>query len=544
MSADNDLKSQRDRFLAFAFASADFLIEIDREGKILFTSGATKFFTGHDDNGLYHTDSRKLFSANDIAILEGMQKKAHAGSKQGPYLVTIKNPAEETPGVRAFISGFSIEEKGSLYISVAKGDGLLRIMGFEADAPPKISSSADFETLIAKKIPELMAAGANADMTLLELAGLKEQQSKLDEDSWSSFMSSIAEVVMAASIDGETAASLEDGKYVILQEAGAKDVTATLEEKIKNVAKKFKMDDIIDIKSKTVEGDLSSLTEREATRAIIYTMNKMEKDGLENCGDDLKKSFKFFLEENTNKIKNLKNIISHQRFSIHFQPIVELNTLNVTHHEVLARFNTEDSPYELIVLGEDVGIAPDIDMSVCRQTLKYADKHKKDNIGKLAVNLSGVSIQNEQFVASLIKTLKEYPDAAKHVLFEITESSNIKNLDMVDGFIQQLRKAGHQVCLDDFGAGAASFQYLHKLSVDGVKIDGVYTKAILNSPRDATMIKNLTQMCHELDIYVVAEFVETEDQSKYLRDIGVDKGQGWLFGKAQPEVVSLLQKQG
>lgn len=543
MSDDHDLKSQRDRFLAFAFAGADFLFEIDREGKISYASGAAKFFTGHDDTALYRMDYRKLFAPDDIPIVESMHQKAHAGTKQGPYLIGFKSLADGAAGRRAFISGFSMSEEKTLYVSVVKGDALLRVMGFESEnKKPQIAGTADFEHLISQKIPELMAAGSNADVTLLELEGLKAQRGRLDSNNWSSFMSSIAEIVMESSIDGAMAANLDDEKYVILQKAGTEENVAAIEKKIMDVAKKFKMGDVINIKSKTLEGDLPSLTEREATRAIIYTMNKMEKEGLENCGDDLKKSFSLFLEENTNKIKNLKNIISHQIFTIHFQPIIDLNTLKVAHHEVLVRFNTDESPYDLIVLGEDVGIAPDIDLSVCRQTLKYADQHRKDNIGQLAVNLSGVSIQNEQFVKTLLGTLKQYPDAAKHVIFEITESSNIKNLDLVNDFIQQLRTAGHQVCLDDFGAGAASFQYLHKLNVDGIKIDGSYTRRILNSPRDATMIKNLTQMCHELDVFVVAEMIETEDQARYLRDIGVDKGQGWLYGKAEPHVLSLLQK--
>ncbi|MDD3021598.1 MAG: EAL domain-containing protein, partial [Alphaproteobacteria bacterium] len=81
----------------------------------------------------------------------------------------------------------------------------------------------------------------------------------------------------------------------------------------------------------------------------------------------------------------------------------------------------------------------------------------------------------------------------------------------------------------------ASFQYLHKLNVDGVKIDGAYIRKVLNSPRDATMVKNMVQMCHEMGVYVVAEMVESEEQRVFLDSIGVDKGQGWLFGKAEPE---------
>ena len=88
-----------------------------------------------------------------------------------------------------------------------------------------------------------------------------------------------------------------------------------------------------------------------------------------------------------------------------------------------------------------------------------------------------------------IRSYYEYSGAAKSLMFEITESSEIKDLDKVDGYIQELRGKGYPVCLDDFGAGAASFQYLHKLQVDGVKIDGAYVRNVLTSTRDATMVK-------------------------------------------------------
>jgi EAL domain-containing protein (putative c-di-GMP-specific phosphodiesterase class I) len=93
---------------------------------------------------------------------------------------------------------------------------------------------------------------------------------------------------------------------------------------------------------------------------------------------------------------------------------------------------------------------------------------------------------------------------------------------------------GFKVALDDFGAGAASFQYLQKLEVDVVKIDGKYVKKILTSERDAAMIKNLIQMCKDLGVKVVAEFVEDSAQAEVLRNMGADYAQGYLYGKAEP----------
>ena len=527
--------------MGFAFAGADFLMEIDSQGRVVFTSGATRFFTGRDDKSLQGTDLKALFADDDVPLVATMCSNAKAALKQGPYLVSIRHVDNLENKARVFISSFSFENNGSLYMAVSKSDSLLRVMGFEHESTYQktISSAQEFENQIEKRIPELIARGKDIDLKLVQLDGLEGQKSKVGNESWQSFIADIGQVVLDASLDGEMAARLEDGKYVLVQGRGIEE-GEDIEKKIIDIATFYNLGDAIDLKTKTIEGNLPSLSAREASRAILYTINRMEKSGIETCDDDLKKSFASFLSENTAKIKNLKKVISHQLFQICFQPIVDLRTRRVVHHEVLTRFDEDSSPYEMIVLCEDIGIAPDMDLSVCRQTLKYADMHRKKNIGPLAVNLSGASIQNEAFFEALTGTLNQYSDAASHIMFEITESSSIGNLDLVDKFIQTLREMGHQVCLDDFGAGAASFQYLHKLHVDGVKIDGAYTKTVLTSPRDATMIKNLTQMCHELDIFVVSEMIETEKQAEYLRDIGVDKGQGWLFGKPQKDTVSIL----
>ncbi len=537
-TADIDLKSQRDRFLAFAFAGADLLIEINHNGKVVFASGAIKSLTNHEEKDFIGTNFADLFRGVDETTINIIRQNTKVGKKIGPYLVSIKNqdPQKEK---QVFLSSFSIVNNGSIYVTVSRVEGLLAILGLSDKAPPIIASTEDFEEILRKKMPDILSSGQDISMQVLQLNGIESYKSKMDKKNWMGLMADISQLVMDSSIDGETAVKVDNEKFVLLKDE--KNSEDLLQEKILKIAQNYNITESLNIQSKTIEGDMDSLSAREATRAILYTINKMEKDGLDGCDDNLNESFKEFLKENTNKISKLKNIISLQNFKINFQPIVYLADKKISHHEVLVRFEGTASPYDMIVMGEDVGIAPDIDLSICKQTLKYIDMNrKKTEIGKLAVNLSGASIQSDTFVDKLLSTLKEHPEAAAHLTFEITESSEITDLDKVNNIIQKLRKNNHAVCLDDFGAGAASFQYLQKLHVDGIKIDGAYVKSILSSPRDASMVKNITKMCHELDVYVVAEMIETEEQWRFLNDLGVDKGQGWLFGKPLPDPLSTI----
>ncbi|MEM9470216.1 MAG: EAL domain-containing protein, partial [Pseudomonadota bacterium] len=238
------------------------------------------------------------------------------------------------------------------------------------------------------------------------------------------------------------------------------------------------------------------------------------------------------LQENADKITRLKTLVGQQAFKIQFQPIVFLPSEEICHYEALVRFTTNDSPYELIVFGEDIGIAPDIDMAIIKQAIGYISHHKKDNDAlRVAVNISGQSIQSDSFFEKLTALIEETSVSPKNLMFEITESTSIGDLEKVNGFIQKLRTKGFEVCLDDFGAGAASFQYLNGLEIDCVKIDGKYIRDAETSRKDEAMVRNLVKMCKDLGITTIAEMVETEKQANYLVSIGVDKGQGWLFGK-------------
>ena len=199
--------------------------------------------------------------------------------------------------------------------------------------------------------------------------------------------------------------------------------------------------------------------------------------------------------------------------------------------EILVRFEAGKSPYEMILFGEGIGLAPDFDLALISRVINYIVFNQKGTSTKFAANISGMSIQSETFFKTLMDMVTPHKGLGDRLKFELTESTEIKDLDKVNSYIKQMQSKGFQVCLDDFGAGSASFQYLHKLHVDYVKIDGAYSQSVMNSDRDAAMIKNLCNMCKDLKVRVVAEMMEKRVQAKLLEELGVGYGQGWLFGK-------------
>ncbi len=127
--------------------------------------------------------------------------------------------------------------------------------------------------------------------------------------------------------------------------------------------------------------------------------------------------------------------------------------------------------------------------------------------------------------------MKKGSDIRNNLIFEVTESSKISNLEAVNNVLKVIRKAGHHICLDDFGAGAAGFQYLKVLEIDTVKIDGIYIREALQDPHTKSLLESMAKLCKDINVDTIGEWVETKEQWNFLKSIGVDYGQGYLFGK-------------
>lgn len=329
------------------------------------------------------------------------------------------------------------------------------------------------------------------------------------------------------------AAEITDGRYSLIHDKNV-DPEALLSQ-IKELAQEQDPNGTgFDITTKTVTSDLSELSERDASRALMYTIHEFERKGTELTIETLNSGLKSYVNANAARIREFQSIIERTHFNLYFQPIVDLKTLQASHYEMLCRFEKGDT-LEWIMFGEDIGMASEFDLAVCERAINYARFKAGGTKTRFSVNLSGQSIQCEEFNEKLIDMLSKDDKLKNRLIFEVTESSHIKDLDMVNEFIKKLKNQGYQVALDDFGAGSASFQYLQQLEVDHLKIDGKYTRKILNSERDVAMIKNLTNMCRDMGIKVVAEFVENLEQWKLLRELGVNYGQGYLFGKPSPK---------
>tara|TARA_B100000780_G_scaffold276194_1_gene244325 strand:+ start:1489 stop:3126 length:1638 start_codon:yes stop_codon:yes gene_type:complete len=529
MADDKGLKKQRDQFLAFSFASADLFIEVSGDGKIIYALGAAKGIIGVDDKTLIGKEWLELFSPIDRPVLRSLLTRAKPVIRCGPILVTLNK--EISDGKKAVVTGIIMPDSDKFYLTVGHSNMMMARIGegVRTQNEATVLSKDDFIDAAMDALNVAQSLGQDVDLTMFELGATPEDIQRLGPEAWNAFTDSISELLLSKSADGHTASQIDKDKFSLIHD---KDVEPeALLTQIKELAQEQDPTGAgFDVQSKTVTSDLSDMSERDASRALLYTIHEFERKGTELTIETLNSGLKSYVSANAQRMKEFQSIIERTNFNLFFQPIVDLNTLEASHYEILCRFEEGDT-LEWVMFGEDVGMAADFDIAVCERAINFVSFKAGGTKARFSVNLSGQSIQDEIFCEKLKSMLQKDSNLKNRLMFEITESSHITDLDKVNHFINALKEDGYQVALDDFGAGSASFQYLQELEVDHLKIDGKYIRKILSSQRDLTMIKNLTQMAKDLGIKVVAEFVEDKEQFKALRDLGVDYGQGYLFGK-------------
>ena len=237
------------------------------------------------------------------------------------------------------------------------------------------------------------------------------------------------------------------------------------------------------------------------------------------------------------ELKAFRTTVLGGSLSIALQPVVRLPDRQIDHYEALARFDPisgGDSPAHYLSLAERAGIIAEFDFAMTQQVLELIDSHTDgSDLPPIAINLSALSLSNAKVLRPLLRLLNRFSMHESRLAFEVTESSNIRNLEPVNFAIQQLRKAGVSVGLDDFGADNADLAILSKLDVDYIKIDGSYIEKLMETPKAKPYLKAITTLCDDLDIGLVAKSVEYEATAAFLSENGIRCAQGFLFGAPQ-----------
>lgn len=262
----------------------------------------------------------------------------------------------------------------------------------------------------------------------------------------------------------------------------------------------------------------------------------------------------YFTEELQSKINEKITIANHLRqalasnqFELVYQPIVDLNTLEVVKAEALIRWNHPElgliRPDQFISIAEESGLIHPLGKWILKQAiqdLKYLHQHFGDGFN-LAINISPMQFTQPRDLIDFLLALDSNRIPPNVICFEITEGLLLAPSEMVINTIKFLKGKGVKFSIDDFGTGYSALAYLRNFDIDFLKIDKAFTRDVDSDIYNNSLCQFIILMAHNLNIQVIAEGVEHQIQENILGDLGCDFVQGYLHGKpmSKQELVKL-----
>ncbi len=248
------------------------------------------------------------------------------------------------------------------------------------------------------------------------------------------------------------------------------------------------------------------------------------------------------LHEQKDWLGKLNRALSQDSLQLYAQRIgrIDLAADGRECFEVLLRMRAEDGslvmPGLFLPVAERYRMMVRIDEWVVDTLLKLLSPLAPRLAGThdFAVNLSGASINDPAFLDFLLRSFEQHRVPGTLVSFEITETVAIANFSQAVNFIERLAAIGCRFALDDFGAGLSSFDYLRKLPVSTVKIDGSFIEHVASDPICRAMVDAIQRVSQQMNLVTIAERVECERDLQVLRDIGVDYVQGYVLHRPEP----------
>ena len=235
----------------------------------------------------------------------------------------------------------------------------------------------------------------------------------------------------------------------------------------------------------------------------------------------------------------LRQALEKEQFVLHYQPKVGLEARRIVGVEALIRWQSPElglvPPMQFIPLMEETGLILDVGAWALDKAIEDHGRWLKLGLPapRVAVNVSAIQLRRRDFVSIVEEALKRGA-TPPGVDLEITESLVMEDIESNMRKLKEVRGLGLSIAIDDFGTGFSSLGYLSKLPVETLKIDRSFIVTMLKDPDTMTLVQTIISLAHSLRLKVVAEGVDQEEQSKYLRLLRCDEMQGYLFSKPLP----------
>ena len=262
-----------------------------------------------------------------------------------------------------------------------------------------------------------------------------------------------------------------------------------------------------------------------------------------------KNQFQFYKNEMTSEIyekiimkQELTDALTNEEFEVYYQPQIDIKENKIIGAEALIRWHHKNYemiyPNDFIPYAEDTKLIVPIGKLVLEKACKFMKKLQESKVleqGTVSVNLSNIQIKYDDVTELIKKELKESKLDSSYLEIELTENYLMQNINESFQVLNELKKLGVKLALDEFGTGYSSLNCLKQFPIDKIKIDISFIENLPNNKKDSAIVKTIIALAEGLDAIAIAEGVEKEEQKEFLEKEGCSLIQGWYYSKALKE---------
>ncbi|HEX4974544.1 MAG TPA: DUF1631 family protein [Pseudomonadales bacterium] len=405
----------------------------------------------------------------------------------------------------------------------------------------------EFDRLVGEAVTQAKQDKNEHAVCCINLDQFKVINNACGLEAGDALLKTIADMLMQSSPQGAVVARLGNDEYgVLIKHINESDAYHSLDNQI-HLIENYRFDWNGSVFMTTASAGLAMINRKTSSaQAVIKAANEACLGAKESGRNQIQ----VFSEHEVQLVERqdvmewiarLNRALDENKLRLRGQKISAVNDMKKnSHYEVLLSVEDESGvmlpPADFIHAAEKYNRMQAVDRWVIKSVFEWLheNENRLEDCPGLAINLSGHSMNDSHMLEYIFDLFVRLKVPRDKVLFEVTETIAIANLNDAADFIREMRGIGCRFALDDFGAGLSSYAYLKHLPVDYVKIDGAFIRNIVNDKSDYAMVKSINEMVKFLGMKTIAEYVENDAILACLKEIGVDYAQGYLLGKPIP----------
>lgn len=417
----------------------------------------------------------------------------------------------------------------------------------EHDTLTGLGNRAYFNKSLGRMIDEAAQDEESVQLLMMDLDGFKDVNDSFGHPVGDELLKIVATRLNRCIRDGDELARLGGDEFGIIIGSPASAAQMMSKRIVESLAKPFSIDNK-EIRISTSIG-VASYPENAKTPAALMRDSDMALYDAKASGRNSYRFYKQSMKDALDKRKGLevllREALDKNQLEVHYQPQICLKTGQVLGVEALARWTHPERgfipPSDFIPVAEHAGLIPQLGEWVFRQScIDVVEWHNAGHHIRMSVNLSPLQLATANLADEILAILQETSARSEFITLELTETSMMKNTRQTKDTLTRLNKAGIRFAVDDFGTGYSNLGYLLHYPVSYLKIDRSFIMNIEDSNEEQVMTRGIINLAHGLGLSVVAEGIETLEQSEILQEMQCQEGQGYFYGKPMSKLKILL----